>query len=170
MKINSILVGTAICAGLLSFVVQPEELVAQQSGYKVPPQAVVDIIDATPEPAVSFSPDREWIMLIDRDAMPDIADVSRRMLQLAGMRIDPAANSSFQTSFMRGLTLHRRDSKPDDQSAMVKIDLPADVKISSVSWSHNSKNFAFVVVTDQGQQLWTATVDNPQAQEIDRRV
>ena len=48
---------------------------AQSSSYKLPPQAVVDIIDAAPAPGISFSPDREWMLLVDRDAMPDIGDV-----------------------------------------------------------------------------------------------
>ena len=48
---------------------------AQSSSYKLPPQAVVDIIDAPPAPGISFSPDREWMLLVDLDAMPDIEDV-----------------------------------------------------------------------------------------------
>jgi dipeptidyl aminopeptidase/acylaminoacyl peptidase len=136
-----------------------EGLLAQQSSYKLPPQSVIDIIDAAPEPAVSFSPDRKWMMLIARDAMPDISDISRRMLQLAGLRIDPASNGTFQTSFSTGLTLRPRESDPDDLSAQTSIELPADAKISRVSWSHDSRNFAFAIVTDEGQQLWAASVD-----------
>ncbi|MFK7767487.1 MAG: alpha/beta hydrolase family protein [Mariniblastus sp.] len=140
------------------------ELVAQQSGYQLPPQGIVDIIDAKPEPSVSLSPDAEWMMMIDRDAMPDIADVSRRMLQLGGLRIDPAANSTFRTGYLKGLTLRARDAAPDgnkDETTHFKIPLPDNPKISAVSWSHNSKDFAFVLVTDKGQQLWTASVDSP---------
>ena len=79
--------------------------------YQLPPQEVIDIIDAAPEPAVSFSPDSKWMMLIERDAMPDITDVSRRMLQLGGLRIDPVANSRFQTSFSKGLLLRKTGLK-----------------------------------------------------------
>ncbi len=138
-----------------------ERMLAQQSGYRLPPQTVVDIIDAAPEPSISFSPDCQWMMLIDRDAMPDIEDVSRRMLQLAGLRIDPVANGEFETSFNTGLTLRRRDADPADQTRQTKIELPGHAKISRVSWSHNSRNFAFSVVTEEGQQLWAASVDAP---------
>jgi dipeptidyl aminopeptidase/acylaminoacyl peptidase len=170
MQFKSISIGPAFCIGLLFCFLPLEELVAQQPGYKLPPQAITDIIDAAPEPAISFSPDRKWMMMIDRDAMPDISDISRRMLQLGGLRIDPAANSTFQTSFMRGMTLRPRDANPDDESALTKIELPADAKISSVRWSHNSKNFSFVLVTDQGQQLWTASVDNPKPKMLTDRL
>ena len=97
-------------ACLFSFSFACEELMAQSSSYKLPPQAVVDIIDTPSAPGVSFSPNREWMLLVDRDAMPDIEDVSRRMLALAGMRIDPTSNGPFQTSFNRGITLVKRDN------------------------------------------------------------
>lgn len=139
-----------------------EALVGQQSDYKLPPQSVTEIIDAAPEPAVSFSPDRQWMLLVARDAMPDIADLSRRMLRLAGIRIDPQANGTFQTSYYKGLTLRRRDADPTDDKQLIRIPLPEDPKISQISWSHNSKHFAFVLVTEQGQQLWAGSVDQPE--------
>lgn len=159
-----------VCAFLFFSGANLEGLVAQQSSYKLPPQSVVDIIDAAPEPAVSFSPDRQWMMLVDRDAMPDIQDVSRRMLQLAGLRIDPVSNGTFQSSFSTGLTLRRRDADPAEKTAQTTIELPADAKVSRFSWSHNSKNFAFVIVTDEGQQLWAASVDTPKPRLLTKRL
>ncbi|MGI9519600.1 MAG: alpha/beta hydrolase family protein [Pirellulaceae bacterium] len=127
-----------------------------QQGYELPPQEVVDIIDAAPEPAVSLSPDRNWMLLIDRSAMPSIEDVSRRMLRLAGMRIDPAANGQFRTSFNTGLSLRARD---DDQPT--RIPLPADAKLGTISWSHHSNALVYSLVTEDGQELWSVNVDDP---------
>ena len=129
-----------------------------QQSYREPPTAVVDIIDAKPEPGVSISPDRKWMMLLERDAMPSIEDVSRRMLRLAGMRIDPAANSGFQTTFFNGFSIRALDKKD-----AVKVPLPAGCKLSRVSWSHDSNSVAFVTVNDKGSQLWFASVENPGA-------
>ena len=146
-----------------------EELVAQQSGYQLPPKAIVDIVDAKPTPFVSLSPDAEWMLMVDRDAMPDIADVSRRMLQLAGIRIDPASNGRFQTSYLRGITLRNRSADPSgiqNEETHFKIPMPENPKVSSISWSHNSKNFAFVLVTDKGQQLWVSSVETPKAPKM----
>lgn len=143
---------------------------AQSSSYKLPPQAVVDIIDASPAPGVSFSPDREWMLLVDRDAMPDIADVSRRMLALAGMRIDPTSNGSFQTSFIRGITLVKRSDLIKNNESKIRIQLPDDVKISRISWSHNSQYFSIAVVTEKGQQLWVAKVGDPKPRLLTDRL
>ncbi|MFN3193776.1 MAG: alpha/beta hydrolase family protein [Aureliella sp.] len=127
-----------------------------QSTYEEPPQAVVDIIDATPVPSVSFSPDRQWMLMVGRTAMPSIEDLSRRMLRLAGMRIDPAANSRFSTRYYASLSL-----RPADNENEVAVPIPAGARVSSVSWSHHSNHFAFTTVTDQGQQLWVVSTNSP---------
>ena len=127
-----------------------------QDQYRLPPQEVVDIIDAKPVPSVSISPDRRWMLQIERDSMPSIADVSRRMLKLAGMRIDPVANSRFQMNFFTGLSLR---SLQNDEVA--PIALPADVRISDISWCHDSKSLAVVTVDENGSRLWVVATDKP---------
>lgn len=127
-----------------------------QDGYQLPPPAIVDIIDASPEPGVSLSPDSKWMMLVERDAMPGIADVSRRKLQLAGMRIDPAANGPFQVNYSRGLLL-----QPRTGGEPVRIPTAPGARISGVSWSHLSTHFAFTVATDRGTELWVGSVERP---------
>ena len=129
-----------------------------QQSYREPPKAVVDIIDAKPEPGVSISPDRKWMILLERNAMPSIEDVSRRMLRLAGMRIDPAANGPFQTSYLNGFSV-----RPLEKKQAVEVPLPAGSKLSRASWSHDSKSIAFITVNDKGSQLWFTSVENPGA-------
>ena len=127
-----------------------------QEAYRLPPKEVVDIIDAKPEPSVSLSPDGNWMLLVERDAMPGIEDLSRRMLRLAGLRIDPVANSRFQTGFYTGISIRKRDDR-----STTEIPVPENAKLSGVSWSHDSKTILFTVVTDKGSQLWKTTTDDP---------
>lgn len=129
---------------------------SQDEQYRLPPEAVVDVIDAAPEPAVMVSPDRNWMLFVHRDAMPSIADVSRRMLKLAGMRIDPAANGPFQTSFNKSLEIRKLEG-----GETTKIPLPSGAKISTVSWSHQSNAVAIVAVTESGSELWLAKTSSP---------
>ena len=138
---------------LMTWMLANFELTAQQ-GYQLPPPTVVEIIDAAPEPSVGLSPDRKWRVHLDRSAMPGIEDVSRRMLRLAGMRIDPAANGPFLTSYNNGLSYIRND----DQQIRHRIELPPGGKLVTFSWSHDSSAFAYSVVTDRGTQLWAAQV------------
>ena len=143
-----------ICATLIMFM-EVGGLYSQES-YQLPPQEVVDIIDAAPEPAVSFSPNRQHMLLVSRKAMPSIADVSRRMLRLAGMRIDPAANAQFQTIFNNGIAFKELRGK-----SAVTIPMKDDARISLVSWSHLSNAFVFSTVEDDGTSLWLVDCAQP---------
>ncbi|MBX3416782.1 MAG: S9 family peptidase [Pirellulaceae bacterium] len=125
-----------------------------QTGYRLPPPEVVEIIDATPEPGVNFSPNGEWMVFVERDAMPGIEDLARRMLQLAGTRIDPVANSDFRTDFFRGVSLQRRG----DNRQMKLIARGDNAKVSGMAWSHDSRHFGWTQVTDQGTELWVVDV------------
>lgn len=132
-----------------------------QEEYRLPPDEVVRIIDADPEPAVSFSPDRKYMLFVYRDAMPPIEDVSRRMLRLAGMRIDPAANSRFQTIFNTRIELRELQGKK-----IQPVSLPESSKISSVGWSHLSNAFVVVTVDDSGSKLWVVDCGRPDAPRL----
>ncbi len=127
-----------------------------ESGYQLPPQEVTDVINADPEPAINFSPDTQWMLMIDRQAMPGIEDLSRRMLKLGGIRIDPVARARFETDFASGLSIRARDSQKP-----IRVPLPAGAKLNGTSWSHDSKTFIFLLVTDLGQQLWWSSIENP---------
>jgi dipeptidyl aminopeptidase/acylaminoacyl peptidase len=146
-------VAVFIASGLIN---SPDRLLHGQQGYQLPPQEVVDIIDAAPEPGVSLSPDRHWMLLIDRPAMPSIEDVSRRMLRQAGMRIDPAANGRFQTNYNTGLSLRALDG---DQ--VQRIPLPDGARVGTIDWSHHSDSLIFSLITDHGQHLWSVSADDP---------
>jgi len=135
----------------------PKASVLAQENYRLPPEEVVDIIDAPPPPSVSFSPDGEWMLLTERDAMPSLEEISRRMLRLAGLRIDPAANSRFRTSYNRSVSLRKTSG-----SEPLRVQLPADAKLASTRWSHRSDGFVITTVDDTGTTLWYASVDNPQ--------
>ncbi len=109
--------------------------VSAADGYRQPPQEVVDIITATPAPRVSFSPDRTWMVWRHRAAMPSIEDVSRRMLRLAGTRIDPVSNGRFRTSYDRGFEI--RSVETGD--VLIKVALPDGEGLSGLEWSHHSE-------------------------------
>ncbi|MEQ1902962.1 MAG: prolyl oligopeptidase family serine peptidase [Pirellulaceae bacterium] len=128
-----------------------------QAQYRLPPKDVVDIIDAKPEPGVGFSPDGKWMVLTHRDAMPDIEALGRRMLQLAGTRLDPVANSRFQTDFLRGVSLQ----KTGDKNSVSIVPSDSNNRISGMAWSHDSRHFAWTQVKDNGTELWVASVERP---------
>src|ERR1041384_8032553 len=66
------------------------------SGYLTPPKIIMDMLDATPTPAVLVSPDHQVIALLDRRSMPTIADLAEPIHRIAGARINPKTNGRQQ--------------------------------------------------------------------------
>ena len=61
----------------------------------MPPEALVDLVDAPVTPDVSVSPDRQWLLIMEKPSRPPISELAQPELKLAGIRIDPATSSSF---------------------------------------------------------------------------
>ena len=126
--------------------------------YRLPPPEVVELVDAASPPSLSISPDGRWALGVEPDTLPSIADVSRPMLRLAGLRIDPTANARHRSSFNRGLFLRDLTSSQE-----TRILLPMGSRLVGVRWSHTSRHFAYTLLTDSGTSLWVARVTAPRA-------
>ena len=120
-----------------------------QTGYKKPPKEVLDILNAPVTPTVSVSPMRDNMILITGLRYPPLADLAQPMLRLAGRRINPAANSPHRYQYAVALTLKRLSDASE-----IKIDVPANAKISGVEWSDDGKHFAFLNGTANRVELW----------------
>jgi len=131
--------------------------VTAQELYRLPPQSIVDVVDAPPQPSVGFSPDNKWMLLIARPALPSIEEMSRRWLGLAGMRVDPLSNGSFQAGYPTGLAIR----PTADATQLAQVPLPAGAKLGSTSWSHKSNWLLFSLITDQGTELWGVSPQQP---------
>jgi len=132
-----------------------------QAPYKLPPQDVVDIVDAPPTPRVSISPDGEMMLLIDYQSMPDIEYMAQPLLRIAGMRITPNNNCRQQTTFYTGLTLKNLNSM-----SVKEINLPEGAKLGFPRWSADGKWIAFLRYLDNGAELWVADVNSGKAQAL----
>lgn len=144
----------------------PSAISLAQETYRLPPPEVIAIVDAPPSPSVTVSPDGQWMLLLERAALPSIADLSRRMLRLAGMRIDPAANGRYRTSYAKGLALEKVTG-----TATTQIPLVPGKRLADVDWSHNSRFFVYTLVSESGTELWGAAVETPaRPRRLSRRV
>jgi dipeptidyl aminopeptidase/acylaminoacyl peptidase len=121
--------------------------------YKQPSAEIVKMLEAPPFPASEVSPDGRWMLLSERPAMPSIADLAQPMLRLAGTRISPRTNSQFAGQNINKLTLVDLSN-----NASRPLEIPANAKISGISFSPDSKRIAFVHRIDNAQQLWVASV------------
>jgi len=132
-----------------------------QEPYKLPPQEVIDILDAPPPPLVSMSPGGDIMALIERQAMPSIAEVSQPILRIAGIRITPATNSRQTLFFNTGISL--KDMKT---GAAQEIAFPEGMKFTFPSWAPNGKSMALLRYLDEGVELWVIDVKTGAAKAL----
>jgi dipeptidyl aminopeptidase/acylaminoacyl peptidase len=154
----------ALCrSGLLALVVFLAPFAALSAeGYRTPSPALAAIVDAPLPPAAMLSPDRKWLLLLDRPDAPSIAELAQPELRLAGLRVNPATNGPSRATHSTGLAL-----QPIAGGAARRIaGLPAGVRIANVEWSRDAQHLAFVVVTDRGLELWLASADTAAARRL----
>ncbi|HEX7946132.1 MAG TPA: S9 family peptidase, partial [Phenylobacterium sp.] len=65
---------------------------APEGGYRMPPAAIAQIVDAPPTPSVQLSGDRRTLAILGREGLPPIAAVSEPILRLGGYRVNPRIN------------------------------------------------------------------------------
>jgi dipeptidyl aminopeptidase/acylaminoacyl peptidase len=132
-----------------------------QEPYKLPPQEVIDILDAPPPPTVSMSPAGDIMALIERQAMPSIAEVSQPILRIAGIRITPATNSRQPRFFNTGISLKNLKT-----GTTQKIVFPEGMKLTTPSWAPNGKSMAFLRHLDEGVELWVIDAQSGSAKAV----
>jgi dipeptidyl aminopeptidase/acylaminoacyl peptidase len=139
---------------LLLFVVP---LTAQEppapSEYQRPPAELARLVDAPLTPAVSVSPDRSTLLLMERPPLPTIAQLSEPELRLAGIRINPRTSGPSRSATFNNLRL------VDVASARERpvTGLPPAPRIGNVVWSPDARHAAFTVDTGTSIDLWVVS-------------
>jgi dipeptidyl aminopeptidase/acylaminoacyl peptidase len=122
-----------------------------QDGYRQPPADIARMLDARPTPAVSLSPDRGWMLLMERRGMPSIAEVAEPHLKLGGSRINPRTNATASTFGYTGYTLLRIGDRGE-----VPVAVPTTGRLGGADWAPDGSRFAFTVTEDDGVSLHVA--------------
>ncbi|OLF75520.1 peptidase S9 prolyl oligopeptidase [Maricaulis sp. W15] len=137
--------------------------VMAQDPYRLPPQEIIDIVDAAPSPFTSLSPARDTLLLMQREALPPVAELARPMERLAGLRLDATLNGRHGPRSVVGLSLVDLDS-----GAERRVDLPDDAGISNISWSPDGSQIAFVMTRNDQLSLWVVDVETARARQLVR--
>ncbi len=129
--------------------------------YRTPPQAIVDILDAPPLPDAQLSPTRDIVALLERRAMPPLAELAQPMLRLAGSRIDPDTNGPHRQQTQTGLLLKRVADGSERRVA-----LPAGRRFVSFGFAADGRTLALGLVEEKGVALWLVDVASAEARAV----
>jgi len=132
--------------------------------YQLPPQSIVDLIDAPAETSVNFSKDGRYMLLLDNPGFLSIEQVSQPVVGLAGLRINPlnTSNVAETTGLSSGLQL--KDLKSNEIFTI--SGLPANLQLGQVRWNGAGTHFIFKNQTNDAVELWLVEVQSKQARKL----
>jgi len=120
---------------------------ASDGGYRVPPDAIRDIVESEPTPSLSLSPRRDAVLFLHRPSMPSVAHLARPDLRLAGLRVDPEVRSrSRMTSYthMGVATLCTASDGVGDEVPLRGV--PEGHGINFLAWAPDGAHVAFATI------------------------
>ena len=142
--------------------VPPEEA---PSGYRLPSEELVQIVDMPLTPSVRVSPDHRHFLLLEQSQLPGIEELAEPELRLAGLRLNPRNFGRSRTRPAKGMRL--LDVETGKESAIVG--LPAAPKIGNVEWSPNSSSILFTHSLPDRIELWVVDVESLTATRLSDR-
>lgn len=131
---------------LLSFTAGAQEALK----YQLPPSEIVKIVDASPTPVVSISPDKANVLIVERPGNITISELSAKEFRLAGLRIDPAISGPSRQTYNKGYKIKNIDGT----NIREITGLPQDPALGLPMWTNDGKKFAFTNTKQNSIELW----------------
>lgn len=132
--------------------------------YQEPPKSIVELVDAPETPDVLFNSDGNLMLILEVPGYTTIEHVAQPVIGLAGLRINPANNSTEAelAGVYTGITI--KDVKSGKEQTLKG--LPDDLRMDNISWSPDGKKFAFSNNKLDGVELWIVDVNNLEAKRL----
>ncbi|MEL6130167.1 MAG: prolyl oligopeptidase family serine peptidase, partial [Cyanobacteria bacterium J06628_4] len=124
-------------------------------------EPIASMLDADRLPAVSISPDNQWLVEFERRSLPPIAELAEPWVAIAGIKLNPTTWGPAQEASYKGITvrpLGALDSTP--------IHLPAGARIRNLRWSYDSRYLAFTLTQDDGIEPWVLDLAQAKAKPL----
>lgn len=138
-------------------------MMAQENlSYQKPSKSILDLADYERAPSVSMDTKKEYLLLSYRNTYKTLDDLNQEELRLGGLRINPITNISSTVTYINNLKLRKIKDKNEVQVA----GLPANAKISNLSWSPNDTKILFTNTAANGVELWVIDVASAQAKKL----
>ncbi|MCB9679404.1 MAG: S9 family peptidase, partial [Alphaproteobacteria bacterium] len=123
--------------------------IAADLPYQQPPDAIAAILDARYPPSVSFSPDRVWMLELDRPALRTLEDLAEPEVKVAGLKLNPDTNGPSREYAYRGMRIGKLEKGADRD-----VQIPPNARIRNVDWSWEGDRFTWTNTTPTGIELW----------------
>ncbi|WP_343703917.1 prolyl oligopeptidase family serine peptidase [Chitinophaga sp.] len=130
--------------------------------YQRPPAVLEELLLAKPTPSVSVSRGGEWMILTERNSYEPVEELAQPELRIAGLRLNPRNFGPSRQAYGAGLQLKNiRTGEVFSISGM-----PAEPRISSLSWNSNGQRAAFLHSENDRIDLYVIDIAGRAARKI----
>lgn len=144
---------------LVPFLLFTLSILAQENiTYQQPPEEILELVDVERAPGVYIDDNKEYMLLLYRDAYKSIEELSQEELRLAGLRIDPKTNIGSRTSYYNNIRIKNLKNK----ELIIKdvAEMPQNPRLANLSFSPDQKLMAMTNTTIDGVELWLLDIEN----------
>jgi dipeptidyl aminopeptidase/acylaminoacyl peptidase len=122
---------------------------ANEGGYRQPPEPIASMLDAPRRPWLLPSPDGRMALEVRGRDLPGIDEVAAPTVDLAGLRLLPSTNGRADEWYSRELQLVDLETL-----ARRPVPLPPDPMLNNLRWSPDGRHLSFCNTTATGIELW----------------
>jgi dipeptidyl aminopeptidase/acylaminoacyl peptidase len=146
--------------GGLTYTVSAQENVK----YQLPPQSIVDLVDAPSNPVVQFNKAGTLMLILQAPGFASIEDISQPVIGIAGLKVTPNNNATAAEASGVYENLIIKDVKTGKESKL--SGLPAKYRITNLRWSPDGNYIAFSNNSLSGVELWLADINSLKASRL----
>lgn len=130
--------------------------------YQKPSAEILKLADYQRPPSVLMNNKKDWVVFTYRATYKTLQDLSQQEMKLGGLRINPETNISSTATYFNNLKIRKISDKNEIQ---VK-NLPAEARITYISFSPDEKKLAFTNTTTKGVELWIVDMETASAKKV----
>ena len=130
--------------------------------FQEPSSEILELADYTRPPVVRISPDKKWVLLMDRPTYKSLSELGQEEIRLAGIRINAKTKISSTETYYNALRLKSTDGEIEYEIQ----GLPENPLISNLAFSPDSKKIAFTHTGENGVSLWVLNVETKEVKQL----
>ena len=135
----------------------------EELGYQIPKKELLDLIDVDLAPTVLRNTKNTVMVLLSRSTYKSIADLSRKELRIAGLRVDPKRFIGSRTTYYNKVELVDFEK---GKTPLLVAGLPNKPQLTNFIWSPDEKMIAMTHTSDSSVELWILDVTTRKAKKL----
>ena len=135
----------------------------EELGYQVPKKELLDLIDVDLAPTVLRNTKNTVMVLLSRSTYKSIADLSRKELRIAGLRVDPKRFIGSRTTYYNKVELVDFEK---GKTRLLVAGLPNKPQLTNFIWSPDEKMIAMTHTSDSSVELWILDVTTRKVKKL----